>query len=97
MSIVSSSNLMASFSGAFFHAHRMFGRSSIERDEDLKTAVIAEVVEEVMFNTPMRKSSGGLKRTKTAISPLELTLATPECSHTNYNNDCIVKAKQVEI
>ena len=100
MSVVSSSNLMASFSGAFSHAHRMFGSNG--RDQDLQTAVIADVVEEVMFNnssSPTRKSSGGLKRTKTAVSALQLASAmtTAECSHTNQNNDCIVEAKQVEM
>lgn len=93
MSLVSSSNLMASFSGAFSHANRMFGGKNGGMNEtDLKTAIIAEVVEEVMFNNPpVTRKTSGLRRTKTAIYSSMQEAA--ECSHTN--NNCVMQAKQV--
>jgi hypothetical protein len=88
MFIVSSSNLMASFSG--HHDFLKASGSGLEIAEDAAGS-LNDYVEE-------RKFSTGLKRTVSSLhSSLSAAIPEQSCSHANHKNNCIVEAKQVEM
>ncbi|KAI1720514.1 hypothetical protein DdX_04749 [Ditylenchus destructor] len=99
MFIVSSSNLMASFSG---HHHSDFVGSSSALAELEIGQEAGDELNDLQFQTgklsmdSSKSAAGGLRRT---VSSLHSSLApiSPACSHANYKSNCIVEAKQVEM
>lgn len=99
MFIVSSSNLMASFSG---HRISDFEGSSRALAELEIGQEAGDELNELQFQTgklSMGSSNGTVSGLRRTVSSLHSCLAptSPACSHANYKSNCIVEAKQVEM